>query len=122
MNRRIFEEYITEQYGAKAEYPWEKYPQFSVFRHKDNRKWFAVVMRIPKRKLGIDTDEAVDVVNLKCASELLDSMWKEQGIYPAYHMHKGHWITALLDGSVDAETLFWLLEISVELTAGKKKK
>ena len=33
-------------------------------------------------------------------------MQEQQGIYPAYHMNKIHWITVLLDGSVPKEKVF----------------
>lgn len=51
MDRTELEKYITEEYGAEAEFPWEKYPDYSVYRHKGNRKWFALIMNIPKEKL-----------------------------------------------------------------------
>ena len=39
-------------------------------RHKGSRKWFAVVMRVSRRKFGLDSDEAVDIVNLKMPLEM----------------------------------------------------
>ena len=44
----------------------------------------------------------------------------EKGILPGYHMHKGNWITILLDGSVEMEQICSLLDQSFLLTAGKK--
>lgn len=121
MKRTDFEKYIKEAYGALPEYPWESQPSYAVFRHKDNKKWFAVTMCISKRKLGINSDEPVDVVNLKCDPIVIGSLRGEQGFYPAYHMSKTHWITAVLDGETDAEKLKWLLSLSFELTAKKRK-
>lgn len=122
MNRQIFETLVTERYGTTAERPFAKDQSIVIFRHTENRKWFSAVMTLPKRTFGIEGVGSVDVVNLKCAPEMLDTLWQERGIYPAYHMHKGHWITVLLDGSVPLETLAYLLAVSFSLTDVKKRK
>ena len=56
-----------------------------VFRH-ENGKWFALAMNIGERKIGHDGDSKIDVVNLKCAPEVIESLAEiEPGIYRAYH-------------------------------------
>lgn len=45
--------YIEETYGTAGEYLFAKDPATCVFRHQSNRKWFAVIMEIPKEKLGL---------------------------------------------------------------------
>ena len=122
MNRHELEKYIAETYGAKAEYPWIKYPTFAVFRHKDNQKWFAVIMTIDKRKLGIKEDGQIDVVNVKCEPFFAVTMREQRGIYPAYHMNKDHWLTLALDGSVSGDNLELLLALSFDLTDRKNKR
>ena len=42
MNRKELEQYIQETYVSRIDYPWEKYPNYEVFRH-ENKKWFALV-------------------------------------------------------------------------------
>ena len=120
MTRQEIEKYILKTYGSVAEYPWITAPRYAVYRHADNRKWFAVVMDIPKRKLGIDPDEIVDIMNVKCDPILVASLVNEKGFYPAYHMVKGKWITIMLD-SVDAEQIKWLLGMSFELTKKEER-
>ena len=71
MYRKVLEKYILDTYGVSPEYPWTKYPLFSVFRHKSNNKWFAVIMTIDKCKLGINEDGQIDVVNLKCDANIV---------------------------------------------------
>ncbi len=120
MNRRDFEIFITKTYKIDSENPWIKYPSFSVFRHKDNKKWFAVIMTIDKRKLPVDKDGQIDIVNLKCDAEIIWLMRQKEGVFPAYHMNKEHWLSVCLDGSVSDDDLKFLLSLSYDITAKKK--
>ena len=120
MNRKELESYIVDKYSIEPEYPWAKMPTFAVFRHSNNKKWFAVIMTITKDKLGLDSTENIDVVNLKCDPLFMGSVLNEQGIFPAYHMSKTHWISVALDGSVEPDKIKWLLDLSFDLTNKKK--
>ncbi len=119
MNRDELENYILEYYSAEIDFPWLKFPNYEVFRHEDNRKWFALIMDVSKNKLGLDDDEIIEVVNFKCDPILIDSLKTESGVYPAYHMNKEHWISVALDEVCD-EKIKMILDISFELTASKK--
>ena len=121
MTREEFEIYVEEHLGVHAERPFAKDQSTVIFRHAENRKWFAAVMTIQKKHLGIDGDGHIDVVNLKCDPEVIYSVISENGIYPAYHMNKKHWLSVCLDGSVDTDTVLWLLGISYDLTSPKKR-
>lgn len=121
MSRTVFERYITDTYGVTAEYPWLRTPTHAVYRHPDNKKWFAVVMELPQKVLGVQGEDTVAVVNLKCDTKLIGSLIGESGIFRAYHMNKEHWITVSLDESVDDEKMHWLLDMSYDLTARHKK-
>jgi len=121
MNREELEAYIVQTYCAEAEFPWARYPNYKVYRHGGNRKWFAVVMDVPGEKLGLQTKASVDIVNVKCDPLMVGSFREEPGFLPAYHMSKENWISALLDGSADGETIKLLLEMSYRLTAPKAR-
>lgn len=121
MNRSEFEKIAADTYAETAERPFADDQSIVVFRHSGNRKWFAVIMTVPKIKLGILGEGTVDIVNLKCDEGVSYSVLQEEGIYPAYHMNKRHWISVLLDGSVDDDTVLWLLDISHILTSTKIK-
>ena len=121
MTRKEFEKTVFDAYNIEADYPFEDDLYTGVFRHESG-KWFAIAMRIPRRKLGGDTEDTVDVVNFKCAPEVIETIvGTEMGIYPAYHMNKTHWLTVALD-ECDDGTVRWLLNISHSLTRGKIKK
>ena len=116
MNRSELEVYIAEIYSTEGEHLFAKYPSFLVFRLRGNRKWFAVIMDIPRKNLGLAGEGEISVVNLKCDTRLIGSFREEPGIFPAYHMNKAHWLTIALDGSADGEKLKFLLDMSYELT------
>ena len=115
-DRKYLDKYITETYGAMADFPWISAPSYAVYRHESNKKWFAVVMDIPESKLGLSGDKNISVVNLKNDPIMIGLLLNDAGIFPAYHMNKSYWITVLLDGSVDVDKLKWLLDISFNLT------
>jgi len=116
MNRTDLETYISETYSVSGEYLFARYPSFKVFRHLGNRKWFAVIMDILRKNLGLDGADEISVVNLKCDTQLIGSLRADPGIFPGWHMNKAHWITVTLDGTVDDEKLKLLLNMSYELT------
>ena len=122
MDRKELENLIFDTYKIKGDNPFEEDFDTTVFRHVVNQKWFALVMNISKSKLGLLESSNIDVVNFKCAPEIIESLaGEEPGIYRAYHMNKMHWLTVALDGSCDSDVIKWLLEISYDLTMPKKK-
>ena len=120
MTREDFFEYCSTEYGAEPDYPFEKDFETAVFRHIDNQKWYALVMKLSRKKFGQESEEIVDVVNLKQPIEIFGSFGKDDGVYPAYHMNKLHWISVLLpDAPKDVVEI--LLNASFEATKSKKK-
>ena len=115
MTREEFEALVFDAYGVRADYPFEDDFETGVFRHESG-KWFALAMKISERKLGKCGDMTTNVVNFKCAPEVIESIaGVEPGIYRAYHMNKTHWLTVSLS-ECDEDTIFWLLGISYDLT------
>ena len=119
MNREELEAYILNHYSAQPDYPWADTPLAAVFRHAGNRKWFALLMEVPRDKLGLLGTEKLDIVNFKCDPILIASLRGEAGIFPAYHMNKEQWISILLDNAVSEEQTKELLQFSFELTRKK---
>ena len=114
--------YIKKKYKAVPEYPWGE-EDGAVLRHGDNRKWFALVMNIGREKLGLAGEGKVDVINLKIDDMAFrDVLLQDKGIFPAYHMNKEHWITVLLDGTVEEDQICNLIDLSFTATASGKKK
>ena len=122
MTRSQLEKYIFDKYGINGDFPWDDSPDAAVFRHADNKKWFALIMRVSVSKFGIYENRSINVVNLKVVDEVLDRVWQDEGIYPAYHMNKKLWISVFLDGSVDNDVVKALVDASFDATAKKRKK
>ena len=120
MTKQEFLNMCLNSYGTLADYPFDDDNLTAVLRHSDNRKWYAIVMRVSRRKFGIESDEAVDVVNLKLPTEMFGSFGVSDGVYPAYHMNKLHWISVLLPDTSD-ETVSFLTNASFEATKAKIK-
>ena len=78
-------------------------------------------MKVSRRKFGFDSDEIIDVVNLKLPTEMFGSFDAADGVYPAYHMNKLHWISVLLPDA-PYDVVEFLTNVSFEATKNKKKK
>ena len=116
MSRQELTAYLTDTYSVEGERLFSKYPSFLVFRHNGNRKWFAVIMDIPRKNLGLSGKGQTQVVNLKCDTRLIGSFREEPGIFPGWHMNKVHWLSVALDDTVEDEKIKFLVAMSYELT------
>ena len=121
MTKRHFLEYCLNTYGTPPDYPFDDLQETAVLRHAGNRKWYAIVMRVSRRKFGFESDEVIDVVNLKQPTEMFGSFGAADGVYPAYHMNKLHWISVLLPDAPD-DVVQFLVNVSFEATKALKKK
>ena len=121
MDKRQFIEYCLHTYSTSPDYPFDEDFETAVFRHSDNRKWFALSMQVSRRKFGFDSDEIIDVVNLKLPTEMFGSFGAADGVYPAYHMNKLHWISVLLPDAPN-DVVQFLLNASFEATKTKIKQ
>ena len=122
MDQAELARYARETWGTEAEHLFSETPETYILRHRENRKWYAVVMSVPRSKLGLEGEDPVFLLDVKCGPLLSGSYLGKPGVVPAWHMNKTHWIGVLLDGSASEETVRELLEISYRLTAGSRKK
>lgn len=115
--------YVKSKYGSTVEYPWMRYPDYAVFRHEDNRKWYAVVMDVERKRIGVPGEGCVDTVAVKTGDLFLnDLLKKEEGFRQAYHFGRGDWLTVLLDGTVQLERIEDLIDRSYRATASAKTR
>lgn len=121
MTKQDFLNYCLDTYGTSPDYPFDEDFETAVLRHADNRKWYAIVMKVSRRKFGFDNDEVIDVVNLKLPTEMFGSFGVSDSVYPAYHMNKLHWISVLLPDAPE-DVVSFLTNSSFEATKSSKKK
>ncbi len=114
--KRIIE-YIKSDYGAEPEFLWEAYPNYAVFRIKENEKWFAAIMTIDRSKLGLPGHGNIELIDLKDTPEHVAQRVDGRTYFSGYHMNKKHWYTVCLDGSVTDEEIRALIGVSYMLTA-----
>lgn len=135
--------YAKKKYNTEPEYLWHRYPGYAALRHRDNAKWFGLVMNVPAEKLGLDdsahdpVDDSVhdsvhdsahdsvekDILNVKLSDAMLkDMLVQQEGFFPGYHISHGNWISILLDGTVPFEEVCRWLDESYLNTASKEKK
>ncbi|MWN05695.1 MmcQ/YjbR family DNA-binding protein [Gilliamella sp. Pas-s95] len=113
-NRLI--EYAQTLNEVQVDYPFKKFPDYKVLRHKRNGKWFGLIMLVEKNKLGFRSNDMVEIIDVKSDPELISIIKNSSGLLPAYHMNKNHWITIMLDGSISFEQITNLLNYSYDLT------
>ena len=82
-------------------------------------KWYLAILTVGKNRLGFDSDESVEVIDLRADKDALPELIKQDNIFPGYHMNKKHWISILLDGSADINEIYRYIDESYILA--KKK-
>ena len=120
MTKQKLFDLCLNSYGTSPDYPFEDLFETAVLRHGDTRKWYAIVMRVPRRKFGYDSDEVIDVINFKLPTEMFGSFGAAEGVYPAYHMNKLHWISVLLPDAPN-DVVQFLVHASFEITRAKRQ-
>ena len=121
MTRDEFFLHCKSEYGTTPDYPFDDWNRSAVFRHQSSGKWYALAMQISMAKFVPARDDIVDVVNLKLPLEMFGSFGPQDGVYPAYHMNKQHWISVVLSEATP-EVIHLLVAASYNATKPKIKK
>lgn len=112
--------HIYETYGREPEFLWAGDTDTAAIRHGYTKKWFAaLMMNLPKEKLGIGEEGTMDVLNIKRDPQM--ALVDFEHIFPAYHMNKEHWISVILDENTNREELYFLIDESYRLVSPKRK-
>ena len=117
--------YVKKEYGTVSEHLWKSAPEYEALRHKmqpgeKKAKWYGLIMRVKRSTLGLEGEDEVDILNVKCNPEMISILQISKGYLPAYHMNKANWLTVLLDGTVSLDNIKRLIDESFELTASSK--
>lgn len=110
--------YAKAKYRTSLEFLWGD--DNAVMRRKDNRKWYFVLLKVKREKLGLDGEGLIEIIDLRAPAGEIAKLVDGVNYLPAYHMNKKSWITVPLDGRVDAEVICALVDMSYESAKGKK--
>ena len=122
MNRSELISHIAERYGVTPDYPWPRWPDYAVFRHRTSRKWFGVLMSVSAERLGLSGEGIVDVLNVKVDPDDGAALRLADFVLPAYHMNKENWVSVLIESGISDGMLANLLEESHRATASKPSR
>ena len=112
---------IEDGYGAQGEHLWEKDPSDSGFRPPGSGKGFALLMEVPRNTVGLEGDAPGWVLDVKCGPILSASLPGEKGYASARYMSRATWVSIVLDGTLPDERVDFLLGISYDAAAPKRK-
>jgi predicted DNA-binding protein (MmcQ/YjbR family) len=113
-------DYAKRKYFSKLEFLWKDDVKDAILRRGDNKKWYAVFMCVQRKKLGIDGDGEIPIIDLRAPREELAHLIDGKNYFKAWHMNKQTWLTIPLDGRVSPEVICWFLDLSY--TLAKKSK
>jgi predicted DNA-binding protein (MmcQ/YjbR family) len=109
MDLESLREYCISKKGVIEDFPFDE--ETLVF--KIGSKMFALT-NINKKPF---------YVNLKCDPIMADALRRDfNAIRPGYHMNKVHWNTIDIDGTIDDNMIYWMIDNSFELVFNSLKK
>lgn len=111
--------YVKAKYDNDLEFLWKKSPKNAIWRNQNNRKWYGAVLVISKDKLKIESNEMVEILDLRYKKNDIKNIIDNYKIFPGYHMNKDNWITIILDGRVELEEIYQLIDNSYQLSLHK---
>lgn len=114
--------YVKDTYDDELEYLWQKFPDNAVVRRKDNQKWYAAILTVSRCKLDFDSDEIIEILDLRIKPENMESTVDNIKYFPGYHMNKKHWFTICLDGTVGMDEICRMIDESYGLAKSRCRK
>ena len=130
--------YVKEKYKDELEFLWDDYDG-AVFRNKDNKKWYGVIMKVREKSFVTSTlkrmkldgvisdhpilskkeyqdEDYIEVLDLHIDKEKSKELIDYKTIFPGYHMNKESWITIILDNKTKLKETYTLLDDSYQMT------
>ena len=101
MTKEEFTKYIEENYGVTPDNPFKDVDAL-IFRHKHNRKWFALIMQVSSDKISgyknNGTVKNLDILDIKTDPLIRGDMLKKKGIVPkCYITQSGPYLGKMMD-------------------------
>ncbi len=74
-------DFVFGTYGDELEYLWKKFPDNAVWRRKDTKKWYGAILTVSKNKLGLDSNEQIEIIDLRIAPEQMSDLLKGKNLF-----------------------------------------
>lgn len=108
--------YIKNKYDDKLEFLWQKFDDNAIVRNKENDKWYAILMTVRENRIRGNSEEKIEVLDLRYPKDRINDIIDCDKIFPGYHMNKKSWITIVMDQSLKNEEIFCLIDNSYNLS------
>jgi len=96
---------LRERYGDLPDDPWNgRYPGIGVFRRRDGRKWYAIVMNVDGVHVG-RPGARCEVMAIRAGESRVAELLENDGFFPAYHMNRKNWVSVVTDGALSDEVI-----------------
>lgn len=105
---KVIIKYIKEKYNIDFEYLWKKFPNNAIARKSDG-KWFIAILTVKKSFFGFDSNEEVEVIDLRYKNNIIIDNKK---VFPGYHMNKKSWYTIILDNGISDKEIIKCIDNS----------
>ena len=105
---------IKIEFNDDPEFLWDNTPGCGVYRNKDTKKWYGIIMNIDYSKIDNKSGE-IEVLNVKLNEDKIQELIKKDGYYKAYHMNKKSWITIILNDTLSDLEILSLIKESYNL-------
>lgn len=106
---------LTTKYNETPEFLWQKFPNNAIIRRADNRKWYALLVKVAADKVGLAGSELVDLLVVRAEPATIAAKLQAGTALPAYHMNKQHWLSYQLDQQTPLADLMAAIEASRKL-------
>lgn len=107
--------YVRDAYGDELEFLWDSFPYDAIWRRKDSAKWYGLIVKISRRKLGFDSDEAVEVLIMRGDPQKIAANIAAKRVLPAYHLNKKNWFSVCLDDGANFDDIRLMIDNSYAL-------
>ena len=111
--------YIKDTWNEDLEFLWKNFPTDAIWRRHDNKKWYALILTLSKRKLGVNNDKICEIIVFRINPAEKEKIVDNKKIFEGYHMNKKSWATLCLDENVSNDELLTLINSSRQLALKK---
>jgi predicted DNA-binding protein (MmcQ/YjbR family) len=106
---------LAAKYNETLEFLWQRFPTNAIIRRADNRKWYALLVKVAADKAGLAGSELVDLLIVRAEPSTIAAKLQAGTALPAYHMNKQHWLSYRLDQQMPLADLMAAIEASRKL-------